>query len=384
MKVFVLVALAAIVAGCTAAPAMADKTIVLCKVNAGTCKAEDQAGEEFTAEGVSTLFFSGLGSVECTTTVSRSKAEQLSALSFTGCSGGCSVEASSLPYRAELVEPSAGNGVIGISDSGSGEPKFTLECGTTECVYGLGSPKAEFEGGEPAALFVSRSITEKTGSFFCPKTGTWEASYELTSPSSAVFMASRAVEGPVFCGKNVGTCPQKDIVGSLYAELEPEKTFRVNKLVGGAISCSQSGFALLDNIDPFAPGPWRYKPFGISKCTHPTYTSCTLNQENISYYAYLLPSGGGNGEVSVAMGDSKKDPALRIECTSGKTPFKCIYSTEEFWLLVEGGEPTKLEEIGSMTRVEGSGTFCPANVLVQAEHEAVPTVVTPNLYLTES
>jgi hypothetical protein len=159
----------------------------------------------------------------------------------------------------------------------------------------------------------------------------------------------------------------------------------VTQLIGGTVSCASTGFVLHDVVNKFSPGPWRQKPFLLSKCTHPVYSSCVLTRESLSYYGYLFPLGGGDGEVVIAAGESEEEPTLRIECEAEGKLFTCVYSTEEFWLEFEGGKPATMEEIGSMARVEGSKSFCPASMLVRGSYEIVETSGGgTQLFLTET
>jgi hypothetical protein len=193
-----------------APPATADESTTLCTVNAEGCKAEDFAGEGFTATSSGETFFEfgGLGTVQCSSTMSRSEAGQLIALSFTGCSSGCSVKALNLPYKTDLTEPALGNGVLIIS-SNVGEARLAVACGGNECVYSIWAVATEVVGGEPAAVLVSTSMTEVTKSFLCPKTAQWEGLYEFTSPSSAVYVLKKAFEGPMFASKTWECVPRK-------------------------------------------------------------------------------------------------------------------------------------------------------------------------------
>lgn len=366
--------------------AAADESTTLCVVNAEEgCKAEDFAGEAFTATSTETsLDFGELGVVNCSSTMVRSEAGQLIALSFTGCSSGCAVKAENLPYNTDLIKPSSGNGRLNILNAGA-EPRIAVLCGATECRYSNWFVEADVTGGEPAAVLVSLAMPELTKGFFCPKTAQWEGVYELTAPSSAVYVVKKAFEGPMFCLKNVEVCPQSAIADALWAELQPKTSFRVIKLIGGAVNCATTGFLLHDVVNKFSPGPWRQKTFPIAECTHPIYSGCTLKREPVANFGYLFPLGGGNGEVGIAAGESEEEPALRIECIAEEEPFECLYSTEEFWLEFEGGEQATMEEIGSMARLEGPPAFCPASVLVRGDYRVSETSGGgTQLYLTET
>lgn len=384
-KVLGLGMLAAVLTVCLAAPsAMADHAIVLCKTNEEACKTANYAGEGFTATAEASFNFGEAGTVKCSSTMTRSEAGQFSVLSFTECGEGCSIKANSLPYASSLASPSAGNGNIWINSSGAGEPKIAATCGGLECVYGAVSLETTYTGGKPATVAVSKSMTLQTKNFFCSKTMVWSGSYKFTSPTFAVYMANRAIEGSVFCEVNEKLCPQKSIVNSFTSELQSTSSFKVTKLTGGTVSCASSFFMLV-KFDPYGLGPWSFKPNDLSKCTHPTYTSCVLKPESYSYYGYLVPSSEGNGEVAIKAGEFGKEPGLRIECVAEGIPFACLYSTKEFSLEFVGGALATLQEIASMTRTEGSKAFCPTSVAVQAGYKVVAAEKGgTSLYLTQS
>jgi hypothetical protein len=384
IRVFGLAMLAALTAMCLAVtPAAADETIVLCTVNKETCKAENYAGEGFTASHPAQFYFGGLGEFTCSSTMIRDGAGLLKELSFTECGEGCTVTPGGLPYKAELATPTAGSGQINISDSGKGEPKLTVACGGIECVYGLGVIEAWLEGGKPAVVYVGESMTRQTESFFCPKTAEWEASYFVSSPTSAVYMVNRAIEGPMFCALNEKACPQKAVIKYASFKLQPKSVFTITKLVGGSIECAEAGFLLHDSENPYLKGPWRFKVGLIDECTHPVYSSCEVDRTAPTYYAHLFPFGNGDGEVSVVAGVPAQEPALQIQCVSG-TPFECVYSTEEFWLEFTGGKPGTMQETALMARISGSKTFCPVSILVEGGYEVQETGTGTILYLTET
>lgn len=372
----ILFAVTAVVACVGVASAMADTTVVLCKVNAEACKKANFASEAFTATASGAAFnFGELGTFKCSSSMSRNEAGQLSALTFTGCSEGCEVKVSNLPYKATLLSTGSGNGKINMLSGGGGEPVLGVLCGGIECSYGAGTVETEFKGGAPASVVAIKALTKKTGSFLCPKTPKWEATYAFTSPESAVYIGKRAVEGPVFCKVNEKTCPQAQIHKFPEASLQATSSFKITKLVGGTLTCSS---ALLGTFKgTYESGPYEYaeEPSG---CTHPTYTSCSALYEATDY-AYLFPSAGGNGEVVIKAGPGGKIPTLRIKCTSAGTPFECRYSTEEYGMEFFGGAAASFQLVGSLTKLEGSATFCPASVVIQATY-----VTKVSLYMAEA
>jgi hypothetical protein len=364
-----------------AAPAVADESVTLCKANEEFCIAPSLAGEAFTASGEASFEFGELGTVECASSMTRTEAIQISTLSFTGCSEGCSVKANNLPYTGSLESPSAGSGKMKLLATVVGEIQIAVACGALECVYGssTGTVDLTFSAGMPASIGVEKSLALKTKSFFCPKEITWDGIYEFTSPTFAVYMTTRKIEGNVLCGINEEICPQESIRGTLRALLKSGSTYTISKLVGGSLTCKASEFRLAKKLYK-AEEPWHFQKFFVKGCSNPTYTGCVVNTfPEIIYNTQLLPASGGDGEIVVG-GLGGKEPALGIECTSGKTPFACTYAAEEMGLEFEGGEPATIQQLSSMTRVEGSKTFCPSSVVIQAESEVVETG-TPELSL---
>lgn len=359
----------------SASPASADFAVTLCKVNAEVCKKTNYLGEAFTATSEASFNFGELGTFKCSSSMSRNAEGQLSSLSFTGCTEGCQVTPSNLPYATTLFRLSGGNGEIMISGGVSGEPVLGVLCGGIECAY-HGGIRSEFKGGSPATILVSQALTKKTGSFLCPKSPKWEATYKFTSPETSAYILNRAVEGPVFCIKNEKVCPQSLIgLGTGPVELKPSTSAKITKLVGGALSC-ESAVLYVEPFNPYIVGPYLVFKYFFS-CTHPTYTECSVDggeEDN----GYLFPSSGGNGEIAVKA-RSGIDPWLLIKCSSAGTPFACKYSTEEYGVGFTGGVKAQLEELASMTRLEGSATFCPASIVVQATYESPEP-----LYMTEA
>jgi hypothetical protein len=366
-----LVAVTALFVCLGAAPALGDQGWVLCKVNEA-CKKANFAGEAFTATSEAAFKLGELGTVKCSSTMSRNETEltgQIASLTFTGCSEGCEVKASQLPYSAFIFGSSGGNGFITISGhGGGGVPTLGILCGGIECVYATTLYEWEFKGGTPATIVVNSALTKQTKSLFCPKFPKWEAVYKITSPASAVYMTARALEGPVFCEVNEKVCPQAKITKSVKATERPG-TVKITKLVGGVLTCSS--VSMNTSWRTYEPGPYTYSE-SFQGCSHPSYTGCSASHIG-NDYAYLFPTTGGNGEIVIKAGELGKDPTLLIKCTSAGTPFECKYSTEEIGLEFLGGVTPLIEEVGSMTKLEGSATFCPVSVVVQANYSLSST-----------
>ena len=342
--------------------------IALCKVNETFCKAANVASEEFTATSEATLDFGEAGIVKCSSSLTESEISRISALSFSGCTEGCTVKANSLPYGDAYFELSEGSSKLLIYNAGNGEPKLAVKCGTAECVFSVSSIETEFKGGKAALIPMSEVLTEKEKSFFCPETVKWSATY-LTSPSS-LFVSYLAIEGPGFCEVNKELCPQESVITEAVSTLS-STGMTVGKLVaGGSITCTTGSFVIRreDWYDP--ESLWRYKPVEFNECTSATYTSCTVEYEGQPYGAEILPTVEGNGEIRVSEWPlSKNTPTLKISCTYMKTPFTCLYVTPEFSLEFLGGASATMFETASLNRLEGLAFFCPKVVSLSGEYE---------------
>lgn len=65
------------------------------------------------------------------------------------------------------------------------ETKLTLNTIAGDCVYsaGAGTEAGTFTGGKPANIGIVATLAKSGGGVFCPGDVTWEASYEITSPT---------------------------------------------------------------------------------------------------------------------------------------------------------------------------------------------------------
>ncbi len=365
-----------------AAPASAQEEIVLCTVNAETCKAGQLAGDEFTAESKATLDFGELGSIQCSSAISQSETGLISALSFGECSEGCTVKADGLPYGDEYSAAGEGNATLQIHDAGNGPPTLAVECGAAKCVFSSSAIEATLEGGQPPVVSMSNVLAEEEESFFCPKTVQWDASYAFVPKWLDLYASYYLPEGPTFCEVNAATCPAKSVAVISHNELAGSMTF--GKLIGGGtVSCADGGFLLLQE----EAGLWRFKPWAFAECSSATYTECGIKFKG-QYSTELGPDGEGNGVALVFEHLMAKQgpPTLLVNCAYLETPFSCAYSTAEFSLEFNGGEAATVGQAVALKRTEGSPTFCPAITTLNATYEASNLLGEPgsSLYMTES
>ncbi len=365
IRIIGLAAVAALMAisavGVTSASAGAET--VLCKANVEYCQGTNVSGYAFTSAQVEAKFnFGEAGSVTCTSQMIRNEEERISTLSFIACGEGCTVTASGLPYFANMFEPIAGNGKMSMTIGG-----LNFKCGTSECVYKGFLSNLPVEGGTPANVHVNASLKEEAGSFFCPESVQWEADYKFKVPSTATYVTKRGVEGPVFCSVNESPCPQKSV--KTFNEFPSKGNITIGLFPGSTqITCTSGGFAL-NNFSPYkVGGEWNYKPFGLSGCTSPIYTGCVLSMESPPYIGVLEPSGKGSGTVKVSETPSHV-PTLSVKCSSGGTPFTCVYTAKSFTLKFTGGVPAALSTSTALTRQSGSATFCSTSVTLTGEYQ---------------
>lgn len=347
-----------------AASASAYQDTVLCKANVEYCKGENVSGYAFTSVPVEAKFnFGETGNVQCTSQMARNEEERISTLSFSACTEGCAVSASGLPYYASMYEPVAGNGKMEMFVGG-----LAVKCGTFECVYKGSVSALPVESGKPANVHVSKTLKEEAGSFFCPETVQWEADYKFKVPSAATYVTKRGVEGPVFCSVNESPCPQPSV--QTFNDFPSKGNLTIGLFPGSTqITCASSGFAL-NNFEPYkAGGLWNYKPWGFSGCTSPVYTGCALSLENPPYIGTLEPSGKGSGTVLVSESVSHV-PTLEVKCSSGGTPFTCVYTTKSFSLKFTGGVPATMSTSTALSRQSGSALYCSASVTLTGEYQS--------------
>jgi hypothetical protein len=117
---------------------------------------------------------------------------KISSLSWTKCEGTCdAAKPLNLPWHA------LGSGLnqhMVVSSGGTGNPTGLLEGCTffnVNCQYSAASVLLNFVGGNPAKLVASNVPLTRSGhSGFCSATGTWNGSFEITSPASLLHLAS--------------------------------------------------------------------------------------------------------------------------------------------------------------------------------------------------
>jgi hypothetical protein len=122
-------------------------------------------------------------------------AGEVSQLNFAGCKStaanvSCTIAVTNLPYEASIEHTVEDDGLVTISNGGSGEPGFDMSCLGNPCHYSFGTFNLPLSGGSPASLIALRENTVKTSGFCGGVTNSsWTGTYTIAEPS-AVFVAS--------------------------------------------------------------------------------------------------------------------------------------------------------------------------------------------------
>jgi hypothetical protein len=211
VKVLMLAAVAA--TAIMAFGASSASATALCTVNAGThCPAEsmEPSGTDIhtvLAPGTSATLTSSLVDVHCTTSTVTGETEntggteelllgEITALSFSGCktTGGTNctvtvvgVSSTITPTATVEATDHEGNGIMEIDpEEGKTAPGAKVVCGLfINCTFE--SPEGfllDMEGGAPAHVTASEEELDRSGGI-CPATASWDATYEVTSPTPA-------------------------------------------------------------------------------------------------------------------------------------------------------------------------------------------------------
>lgn len=209
-----LIALAAAVLVVVAAPqAGAD---AICSVNQTPCEAANTkaGGQTYKAAllaSTTATFSTGLGVViTCTTATISGSADKttevgplpmtFASLAFSGCTHNqatvppnstCTVTVDGLPYSGDIrASGSSGTGIADIDTF-----LVTISCATlpSPCSYAASTASLTATGGNPAMLASAGiGLTKAAGSnALCPGTATWNATYSIADPKSALYVQSQ-------------------------------------------------------------------------------------------------------------------------------------------------------------------------------------------------
>jgi hypothetical protein len=173
---------------------------VLCKENKSPCGSAYPVPTSISASlkaGTTAKLVSSLGTVECsvstssgeTTTAGTPLLGTIKTLTFSSCVLGktaCTVTSEDLPFKASISASGGGNGSMTVSDSGKGEPRAFVKCGSAiECIFGQTSATLTAIGSSTAPLLKAEAIElkiKKNEGFICPSSAKWTAEY-VVSPA---------------------------------------------------------------------------------------------------------------------------------------------------------------------------------------------------------
>jgi hypothetical protein len=175
---------------------------VFCKSNTTPCSSQVTAGTkvEMSLSGVSVM--KAVATDECSGSEWSWKVESAGGTSTT-VSGkveplkfsGCSCETKVL--KNGEVEAHWISGTMNATATSKGA-EVTSNCAGVDCVYGTGTGTSvgTLTGGEAAKLDVSATLAKVSGSFLCPSTSSWTATYEVKSPKPLYVAQGISGEGP--------------------------------------------------------------------------------------------------------------------------------------------------------------------------------------------
>jgi hypothetical protein len=171
------------------------------------------SGNEYTGSvnstlktGTSAVITNSVDTITCTsssingentvaTNASGNSTGKITSVTFSGCTDQnketCTATAEHVPWHAELVATETagkvnGNGVLTVSNGGTGGPQAKVVCGSfLSCTFGVESTDVDFIGSStsPTIKTTGLALTRISG-FLCPSTANWDAEYTLTKPTS--------------------------------------------------------------------------------------------------------------------------------------------------------------------------------------------------------
>lgn len=230
---------------------------VLCKTNTTPCGSQVSVGTtvEMSLSGVS-LMKAG-ATDECKSSEWSWKVEKAGSSTST-VSGkveplkfsSCNCETKVLKSGETEVHSVSGT-MNGTQTSKSAE--ITANCAGIDCVYGTGTGTSlgTLTGGEPAKLDVSATLAKISGSFACPSTASWTATYEVKTPKPLYVAGYITGEGPT----------STTLTTSLSGEEKSGEEITVNE--GGKVKDTA---ALSGTNASKATGTVKYKVYADKEC----------------------------------------------------------------------------------------------------------------------
>jgi len=291
MKILRAIGLAAIAAlaliAVSGAGSAAAAETTLCKSAAISpyCASKDRYPKETAIEATKTEFqvdpgFGPTGITVCAESAMKGQTNaqageplsaSISTWTFSGCTRNgkaCTITAKNLSYAGSLSWSSGDDGALALSNSGKGQPRLFVHCGSWyECEWDM--PSLAVEGGNPGQLAIPTTTLVKGTGFNCPATTTLKATYSVSSPKP-VFVARGEISNPGtgLCKINQSPCPQ----AYLYpegTELEAETSDVKIETNVSTITCSEGSLAAQTTARSDNPLPLEMTAFALDGCNFP-------------------------------------------------------------------------------------------------------------------
>jgi hypothetical protein len=189
------VAVGALMAMAGASSAFAANSTALCKVGTNPCPAASVvgSGEAVSASSTNALLEDSIVNVTCkksatelhvSGTTAAPETGTANSLSFSECettSGtACTVTTQGFPANGTVEVGTAPNGTLTVNKTGSASPGAHVTCGIfINCTFSTPSASLALTGGSPLKA-VAKVTLEREGGI-CPKTATWNATYNTSS-----------------------------------------------------------------------------------------------------------------------------------------------------------------------------------------------------------
>ncbi len=376
-RMLILVALAlasSAIIGVTSASATA-----LCKENTTVCSPAQRYPSGTSVKGSlkpgTNFELAGSLTVQCSssTLTGKTTAEtgdplpvEITAISLSGCTGGCkSAEAHHLPYNAGVEAGSGGDGTTEFESGGSGNPGVNMSSclglGAT-CNYSAAALNWTFTGGTQAIIQAKRApLTIDEGSSpFCPHAAELNATYEITSPSPAFAVAG----GTVLCKSNVSLCSGGSILpaGTVISAEAAKPIFEWTY----PLECGSSAMSAKTTAESGRPLGVEVTAMTVKSCS-----GCSTVEAHPPYAFWLESTSAGNGEMTGPI-------SLTLKGCAGIN-LTCQYAAEHAKFNVEGGGSSNARirmQKQTLTIQTGSGGLCPSVLTYSVEYSvSTPTAL---------
>lgn len=300
-----------------------------------------------------TLHCSGSSLAGETTASGTPMLGQISALTFSSCELGCTVAALHLPYKAEIESTGGDDGVVTLSNGGSGVPQIRNTCSGMSCTFGAAKISIDLDGGSPAAIrAVNEPLTREGGEkATCGDTAKWSAVYRGSEPT-ALFLALRSAPPISICSSSTSPCPEGAAypVGTeLQGALSEGSAGFTSDKEAGTLHCSGSTIAGKTTVSG-TPIVAQISALAFSGCD----LACTVVALHLPYRAEIESSGAGDGILTLSSGGSGV-PQIRNTCF-GKS---CTFGAAKIALDIDGGASATIRAVDEpLTREEGEKAIC--------------------------